>query len=327
MTKKIAIIGAGAWGTALAIRIAANGYETILWSRNSELALHINKAQENKPYLPGIKLPKNIKVVSDFADISAAKGIFLAVPSQHLREICEQIATNAPLIICCKGIEENSLKLMSEIVEEIFPKNPVAVLSGPNFASEIAAGFPAAATLACENKKTGEEIAKILASNIFRIYQSTDIISAEVGGAVKNVIAIACGVAMGKDYGENARAALITRGLAETMRLAVKLGGKPGTLMGLTGIGDLVLTCSSLKSRNMSLGYELGKGGDLAKILKNRGHKVTEGVASARSVAMLAKKLGIEMPISAAVYAILHEGADIDKTVSALLERSPKEEF
>jgi len=331
MTKKIAIIGGGAWGTALAIKIAANGNDVSLWCRNPELALRINKSRENKSYLSGIKLPKNINAVSDFADISSAEAIFLCIPAQHMREQMSdvrcRVSENVPLVICSKGIEEKSLKLMSEVVREIFQKNPIAILSGPNFASEIAAGLPAAATLACKNKKIGKEIAQILASNVFRIYQSTDIIGAEVGGAVKNVIAIACGIAMGKDYGENARAALITRGLAETTRLAAKLGGKTETLMGLAGIGDLVLTCSSTKSRNMSLGYELGKGGNLVKILKNRGHKVTEGVASSRSVALLAKKLKLEMPISAAVYAILHEGAGIDETIAGLLNRKTREEF
>ncbi len=323
--KKVAILGAGAWGTALAMACVGAGCEVVLWSHNPDVAKSINKSRVNKKYLPGIKLPKEIKAVSALDDILSCDIFILAIPSQKLRENFENLAKlkiskDIPFILCCKGIEIGSLKLMSEISKEFFPKNTIAVLSGPNFAAEIARGLPACATIACENKKVGMELCEILGSQFFRLYYGEDIIGAQVGGAVKNVIAIACGIAIGKGFGENTRAAIVTRGIAEISRLCVAKGGKAETLMGLTGIGDIMLTCGSLASRNMSLGFELGKGASLKMLLANR-QSVVEGVYTAESVVELAAKLHVDMPISHAVYAILHKGANIDKTVKELLNR------
>lgn len=319
--KKTGIIGAGSWGTALAVTSFTAGCEVLVWSRGAEAADSINNSNENSKYLPGIKLPKDIRATTKMADMAACDALLLVVPAQNLHDICNEmksaaIGKNIPLVICCKGIEQGSLRLMSEVVADILP-NPIAILSGPNFAAEIAMGLPACATIACEDEKLGMQLTEMLGSPFFRTYFSPDIIGAQVGGAVKNVLAIACGIAIGKGLGENARAALVTRGMTEIIRLCLAKGGKMETLMGLSGIGDIMLTCGSRASRNMSLGLALGQGGTMAS---SKG-KVTEGVATAQSVTELAAKLGVEMPIAKAVNDILYNGANIDSTVKNLLQR------
>ncbi|MCE3232083.1 MAG: glycerol-3-phosphate acyltransferase [Rickettsiaceae bacterium] len=317
--KKIGIIGAGAWGTALAVSSSNAGNEVLLWSHGEKVVQSINNYHENKRYLSGIKLPASIKATDNLAEVVESDMLLMVIPAQKLREVCLNIKTvflknSVPLVICCKGIEQGTRKLMSEVIAEILPDNPVAVLSGPNFAAEIAKGLPACATLACTDEKLGTELVNILASQSFRLYYSQDVVGAQIGGAVKNVIAIACGIAIGRGLGENAGAALVTRGMAEISRLCAAKGGKHSTLMGLSGIGDIMLTCGSSTSRNMSLGIALGGGQPLS-------NQLTEGVATAASVAELAASLKIDMPICMAINDILHKGIDIDITIKSLLQR------
>lgn len=320
----ISVLGAGAWGTALAVVASQSGATVTLWSRNPEVRDTIASAHENRRYLPGIRINPSIKVTDNLKDAAQADALVLVVPAQKLREFCQgltpYITTRTPLILCCKGIEQDSLMLMSEVVASVLPANPVAILSGPNFADEVARGLPTATTLACEDAVVREQLAFLFRSATFRPYTSDDAIGAQIGGAVKNVLAIACGIVQGKGLGENAKAALITRGMAEMQRLAIAKGGKSKTLMGLSGMGDLILTCGSIKSRNMSLGFALGEGVALEAILSER-HSVTEGVATAKSVVELARKLQVDMPICEAVNAILHENAAIEETMKSLLNR------
>lgn len=319
---KLGVIGAGSWGTALAITAGRAGSEVILWSRNENIAEEINTKRLNSKYLGTALIHENIKATSDITEILACDAIIFVVPAQSLREIVcslSQFGEGIPLVICSKGIEQESLSLMSNVVAEYFPKNPIAILSGPNFADEIAKGLPACATLACKDKNVADKIISMIGNKLFRLYYSDDAIGAQIGGAVKNVLAIACGIAIGRGLGENARAALVTRGIAEIGRLCAKIGGKPETLMGLSGIGDINLTCTSEKSRNMHLGVEIGKGKFLAEIMSDG--KTVEGVATSKSVSMLAEKLGIEMPIANAVRAILHNNTSIEETINSLLTR------
>lgn len=313
--NKIFVVGSGAWGTAIANIISANGFDVSLWARS--------KKTKTK-----IKPEKKISRTTDIKSLDGADAIFLAVPTQAIRETLKkfpEIKKRVPLIILSKGIERGTLKLMSEVVEEFFPENPVATLSGPNFAGEIAKRKPAASVLASKNKTAAEELIKILSRENFRVYYSDDVIGAEIGGAVKNVIAIAAGISEGKKLGENARAAIITRGLAEIARLSLALGGKGETLMGLSGVGDLFLTASSKKSRNMKFGFELGRGAALNKLIKE--NKTIEGLFSSEAVMALSKKHSIEMPICQAVYNILYERRNVDEEIKKLLSRPVKEEF
>jgi len=318
---KLAVLGAGAWGTALAISAGRAGSDVTLWSRNSDVAADINNKHLNPKYLGQLPIHEQTNATCSISESLNSDAILLAVPAQALRGICKEIRakTNAPLVVCAKGVEQGSLSLMSEIVAECCPNNVVAILSGPNFADEVAKGLPACATLACGDKDVAEKIIKMLGSKLFRLYYTDDVVGAQIGGAVKNVIAIACGVAIGKGFGENARAALVTRGIAEMGRLSIKLGGKQETLLGLSGIGDIMLTCASEKSRNMSLGLEIGKGRAISEILKSG--KTVEGLFTSKSVSLLAEKLGVDMPITNAVKAILHDEASVSDTVAYLLER------
>lgn len=320
----IGVIGAGAWGTALAQSFAKNGNAVILWARDPALAETINATHTNQNYLPGQSLNEKIIATSDIAAACAADILVPVVPAQYLRETLEKmapyIAPGKPIVICAKGIEISTGKLMSHLAEEILPGAMIAVLSGPNFAHEVAQGLPAAATLACADANRIIPVRNALASKIFRLYVSDDVIGTQIGGAVKNVIAIVCGIVAGRNLGENTRAAVVTRGLHEMARLAETMGGKRETLMGLSGIGDLILTCSSMQSRNFSLGYALGQGKSLKDILNER-HGVTEGVPTAQALASLAKAKGIDMPIVQALHAILSGRLDIDSAIEALLDR------
>ncbi|HEV2162589.1 MAG TPA: NAD(P)H-dependent glycerol-3-phosphate dehydrogenase [Stellaceae bacterium] len=324
------IIGGGAWGTALAQVLRRAGRDVVLWAREAEVVTAISTAAENPIFLPGIKLERGIRATSELAAAAQADAVLLTTPAQHLRAIATQLAPHlpkdVPLVLCAKGIEEKTGALMSEVAAAAVPSAPLAVLSGPTFAREVAAGLPTAVTLAATDAALGTKLVTALGGRSFRPYLSADPVGAQVGGAVKNVLAIACGVVMGKKFGDNARAALITRGLAEMVRLAVAKGGKAETLMGLSGLGDLTLTCTGLQSRNLSLGLALGEGQTLASILGAR-RSIAEGVTSSAACVALARKLGMEMPIVQAVDAILHHGAAIDREIEGLLARPFKAEL
>ncbi len=327
--QRFGIIGGGAWGTALAQVLRRAGRDVVLWALEADVVAAINNSHSNPLFLPDVALDPGIHATGDLAEAARADALLLVVPAQHLREMGQRLATNlparTPVLICAKGIEEESGALMSEALAAAIPQAALAVLSGPTFAAEVANGLPTAVTLATNDAALGQKLIAAIGTREFRPYLSDDVAGAQIGGAVKNVLAIACGVVMGRGFGDNARAALITRGLAEIVRLAVAKGGKPETLMGLSGLGDLTLTCCSTQSRNHSLGLALGQGDSLEHYLSGR-RSVAEGVSSASATAALAKKLGVEMPIVAAVDAILHHGAAIDQVIEALLTRPFKAE-
>jgi len=327
--EKIGIIGGGAWGTALAIVARRAGREVVLWAHEDDVVASINTNRENVSYLPGVTLDAGIKATGSLAEAVSADAVILAAPSQHLRSLCEQAAPawrrKVPAVICAKGIEQRTGLLMGEVVADVLPQAPITILSGPTFAAEVAADLPTALTLAAESTRLRQRLSDALATPTFRIYSSDDPIGAQVGGAVKNVLAIACGIVVGRRFGDNTRAAIMTRGLAEITRLGLAKGANMETLMGLTGVGDLILTCHSMKSRNFSLGVELGQGRDAADVLSER-TSVAEGVFSASSVTQLAGRLGVDMPICLAVDAVLNHGLDLDVAISALMARPMKSE-
>jgi glycerol-3-phosphate dehydrogenase (NAD(P)+) len=321
----VAVVGGGAWGTALATAVTRAGADARLWVRESEVADDINQYQENRAFLPGVALPAALRATTDLEQ--ATRGVvalILAVPAQHLRQMAKRlaglVAVEPAIVIAAKGIELGTGKTMREVLADELPRNPCAVLSGPTFAAEVARGLPTAVTLAVGEPRTGSLLLPCLGSAGFRVYLSDDPIGCEIGGAVKNVLAIACGIVSGRKLGDNARAALITRGLAEMGRLARAKGGNPATLMGLSGLGDLTLTCTSSQSRNYSLGEALGRGETLDAINAGR-RSVAEGVDSAASIHQLAQSMRIEMPIVAGVNAILHHHASIDDEIRRLLTR------
>lgn len=327
---RFAVVGAGAWGTALALVATRAGRQAILWAHEREVVESIVRKRENSAFLPGIALEPRFAVTDEIrAAIEEADAVILAVPAQFLRALLADVARDVPsgavLVLAAKGIERETGALLSEAVAEALPNHPLAVLSGPSFAAEVAKGLPAAVTVAARPRETADAVAQALSARNFRPYASDDPVGVEIGGAVKNVIAIACGVVVGRGLGENARAALLTRGLAEMTRLGVAKGARAETFMGLSGLGDLALTCGSLQSRNTSLGVALGQGKPLAEILSAR-RSVAEGVTTAPAVLALAKPLDVDMPICAAVDAVLHKGAGIDETIEALLSRPLKAE-
>ena len=328
--QRIGVIGAGAFGTALAMAAERAGRDVLLWARDPALAAELSETRKNTAYLPGQRLGPGIEVTADMAQVGTSDLLLLVVPAQYLRTICRrlgpQLSKAMPLVSCAKGIEQESGALMTEVITEELPENPVAVLSGPTFAAEVAKGLPSAVTLAAADEALGGELVRSLGSRAFRPYLSTDLVGAQVGGAVKNVLAIACGIVTGRALGDNARAALITRGLAEIGRLGRAKGGKRETLMGLSGLGDLTLTCSAMQSRNYSLGVALGQGRSLKEVLAER-RSVAEGVFSAAAVNQVALGLNLEMPITAAVDAVLNRGAEIDPTIRDLLARPFKHEL
>lgn len=329
--KHIAVIGAGAWGTALAQVQAAAGRSVTLYARDPALANDINARHENAKWLSGIPLSPRIAATASLKSALAEADIALLVtPAQFLRPLLEEmgrhIASGTPLVNCAKGIEISTGALLSEIAAEVLPRNPYAVLSGPTFAEEVARGLPSALTFASTAPRDKAAVwAEILSSKTFRPYLSPDPVGAEIAGALKNVIAIACGVVEGKALGQNARSAVMTRGLAEIRRFGARRQARAETFMGLSGIGDLTLTCHSMQSRNFSMGVALGRGRRYADVAAER-KTVTEGVSTARAVAALARKEDIDMPICLAVNAILHEGAPVDDVVAALLSRNLKDE-
>jgi glycerol-3-phosphate dehydrogenase (NAD(P)+) len=321
---RIGIIGAGAWGTALAMVARRADCDVTIWAHEAETVAAINDRHENPSFLPGVILNAEIRATTDLAEAAAADAVLLVTPAQFMRATTAQLAgamkPDSPVVICAKGIEQQSGALMTEVAAETLPGHKLAVLSGPTFAAEVARGLPTAVTLACEDDDAADMLVASLGGERFRPYRSDDIIGAEIGGAIKNVLAIACGVTEGRGLGENARAALITRGLAEMTRLCVSKGGRAETMMGLCGLGDLTLTCASTKSRNYSLGHALGQGESLDRIMASR-LSVAEGVHSAAAVIELSDSLGIEMPISRAVDGILNRGEELDAAIAGLLQR------
>ena len=327
--KTAGVIGAGAWGTALAQVAAGAGLDVLLQAREPEVVESIRARRINEAFLPGITLDDRVSVTSDLADLGACDLILAVPPAQHMRSTLAAFAAyhrpGVPVVLCSKGIERGTLKLMTEVLAETLPAAPAAVLSGPSFAGEVARGLPSAVTLACADAALGEALMETLSAPAFRPYLAHDLIGAEVGGAIKNVLAIACGISEGRGLGRSAHAALITRGFAEMTRIGVALGGQAETVAGLCGLGDLVLTCSSPQSRNMSLGLALGQGQTVEQALAGK-RSVAEGYESAPAVRELAAKMGVDMPISLAVAALLAGETTVQGMIDALLSRPLKAE-
>lgn len=324
---KIGVIGAGAWGTALAQMFSQGGRDVLIWAREPEVVTAINDQHENTVFLTGIPLSETLRATGDLTETIQRDIVLMVTPAQHLRTTLEAIKGDLRpetiLVLCSKGVELNTGLLLSEVCAQVIPDTKIAVLTGPTFASEIAAGLPAAATIGVNDPATGKTLQDALGVKGFRPYVCEDLIGVQLGGAIKNVIAIACGVVYGRKLGESARAALLTRGVAEISRLAEAMGAKSETLMGLCGIGDLMLTASSMQSRNFSLGAALGEGKTMDEILSQR-NAVTEGVHTAGSTLALAQKYGVEMPITEAVYKCLHEGLPVDQAIDDMLSRPLK---
>ena len=347
--KRVGVLGAGSWGTALAVLLANKEIKTVLWSRNHEFAKQIRKSRENKSYLPGIELPAALEITSDISKAVTDKEVILfVVPSHGFREVAKQVSmalddlsqspnhqiTKSPnlpyaLVSASKGIENKTLLTMTEIMEEVLPSRlsgRLAALSGPSFAQEVASSIPTAVTIAASEHKLCTGLQDIFTTETFRVYTSLDLMGVQLGGALKNVMAIASGISDGMGFGTNTRAALITRGLAEMSRLGMKLGANPLTFAGLAGLGDLVLTCTGDLSRNRQVGLKLGQGQSIETILKEMS-MVAEGVKTTNSVYAMAEKYKVEMPITNQVYRVLYEGLDPKDAVNELLMRPPREEL
>ncbi len=327
-TRQIAVLGAGAWGTVLANLAARTVPSVNLWSRASGHAAEMAATGVNARRLPGVPLASNVTPTDSLSDAAQADIIFLAVPAQALRQVCLMLASivaaGVPIVICAKGIERATGLFLSQVVAEILPDNPPAVLSGPSFAADVAKGLPTAVTLAADNDERAAALALTLAAPWFRLYHSRDIRGVEIGGAAKNVLAIASGIAAGRGLGASAGAALIARGFAELSRFGRAFGAEAATLTGLSGLGDLVLTCGSEQSRNFSFGYALGRGASVAEASADG--KLTEGVYTCGILVDLAHRKSVDMPISAAVAAVLAERIEIDAAIEALLARPAKPE-
>ena len=323
---KLGIVGGGAWGTALAQVASARGEETVLWALEPEVVQSINGRRENGVFLPGVELNESIRATSDLTDLQRCDAWLVVTPAQHMRSVLESAAEcDKALILCSKGIEEQSGELLHRVARQACPGARIAVLSGPTFAHEVARGLPTAVTLAAEEQGLAEKLRERIAVPTFRIYLSDDVAGAEIGGAVKNVLAIACGVVEGKGLGQNARAALVARGFAEMTRFGLAFGARRETLAGLCGLGDLVLTCSSTSSRNYSLGKGIGEGRSAAELLANR-RTVAEGAFTAPVLARLAREKGVDMPIIEAVDALISGGATVDQVLDGLLSRPARVE-
>lgn len=322
--QKIGIVGGGAWGTALAAAVCKSGRDALLWAYEGDTVAEINSSHTNTTYLADIPLDPKLRATGDMLEIAAQDAILMVAPAQHTRAIAGQMAdilpAGRPVIMCSKGIEQKTASLMSQVLAETLPKAVPAVLSGPSFASEVAQGLPAALTLACEDEALGQALAKSIGHATFRPYWSSDIIGAQIGGAIKNVLAIAAGIVRGRKLGSNAHAAITTRGYSEMVRFGTALGARPETMTGLSGLGDLILTCGSPQSRNMSLGIALGEGKTLDEVLGAR-KSVSEGVYTASAVAGIAKDKGLDLPICLAVQAVVSGSSSVDDAITDLLAR------
>jgi len=328
--RETAIIGAGGWGTALAALWSKRGDAITLWGHNAERTEKIRITRENADYLPGLKLPETIHVTSKLADCAGADLIVFVTPSMALRSVADRLSGllsnhKAVLLSCTKGIEHGSGMRMSEILDQVFPENTIAVLSGPNLAVEVARDLPTATVLGCRVHECAEELQRHLGSERFRIYSSDETIGIELGGALKNVFAISAGASDGFGLGDNSKAALVTRSLAELLRLGTAMGGNPRTFYGLSGAGDLIATCFSQHSRNRRVGEQLGRGKTLDEIASGT-RMVAEGIPTAKSARECARKLHIETPIIDQVYSILYEGKRPDQALQELLGRDQKAE-
>ena len=323
----VGVIGGGAFGTAMACVVRRSGHETRIWAREPEVVSAINEEGVNRLFLPGVPLAPGLRATADMASAAAgADFLLLAPPAQHMRSVTAQLRpllkAGTPVVSCSKGVERGTLALMPEVLAETLPQATVAVLSGPSFAREIAVDLPCGVTLACADTKLAARLAGAIASANFCVHPSGDVPGAALGGVMKNVVAIAAGMAAGRKLGENARATLITLGLDEAIRLGLAKGARRETFMGFSGVGDLILTANSLQSRNTSLGVALGEGRALAEVLAGR-KEVTEGAFSAEAVVALARRLGVAMPIAEAVDALLNHGAELDATIARLVASCP----
>ncbi|KAF6265825.1 NAD-dependent glycerol-3-phosphate dehydrogenase [Scenedesmus sp. NREL 46B-D3] len=327
LCRAVGVIGAGSYGTALAIHCARAGHPTVIWCRSQEVADEINTQHTNSRRLPGHSCPKQLSATTDLEGmVRASMLLLLAVPSAHIaataQRCVEHLLPEAVLVCCAKGITTETLQTMEELLLEVVPRPQhcqLAYLSGPSFAAEVAAGMPTGLTIAAREESVAKQVQWWLSAANLRCYRTTDVVGLEFGGALKNVIAIACGMADGKGYGANGRAMIITRGLHEMTRLAVAKGANPMTLGGLGGMGDLILTCTGDASRNRTLGYRLGQGESMASILAGMHGAVAEGVSTTRAAKLLADRLGLQVPIISGLYKILYEDADIDDVVRSLL--------
>jgi glycerol-3-phosphate dehydrogenase (NAD(P)+) len=321
----IGVVGGGAWGTALACLARRAGRQVTLWSRDPSISASVARDRTNAIYLPGIALESGIAAAADLGDLARCDALLLACPAQAVRTLAKELPGESPVIICAKGIEAESGLLMPEVLNEVQPGRRIALLSGPSFAEEAVRGLPTAISIATVDPHLGRTLAAALAAGAFRPYWTHDVLGVALGGAVKNVLAIAAGIVEGRGLGANATAALITRGFAEMARLGLAMGAELETLTGLSGLGDLVLTCHGPLSRNRALGVALGKGTSLAGFMDGR-RQVVEGEATAPAVLRRAARQNIEMPICTAVDAILHKGADLDAAIRALLARPLRRE-
>jgi len=324
------VVGAGSWGTTVANAVAKN-CPTVLWARRAELAQQISTRHENHDYLPGSKLVGNLLCSADLAAaVSNASIVMMAVPSNGFREVAARVAPHVaatvPIVSLSKGLERDSLNRMTEVARQLMPENPVAVLTGPNLAHEIMLGQPAATVVACVDEQIARDIQRVVASPTLRVYTNADVVGCEISGVVKNVIAIATGIVEGMGFGDNSKATLITRGLAEMSRLGVALGANPNTFMGLAGLGDVVATCASAKSRNSAVGVRLGRGESIAAITGSMS-MVAEGVRSSLSVLQLAQRHGVEMPITEQVAAVCEGATSAKDALVQLMARTIKSEF
>jgi glycerol-3-phosphate dehydrogenase (NAD(P)+) len=328
--RRTAILGAGSWGTALAVIWARRGNEVVMWGHNAERAARAQRDRENAEYLPGVPLPAGLTVTGDLADCAGADLVVFVTPSTALRCVAEelrpQLADDAVLLSCTKGIEHGSGMRMSEILAEILPQHTVAVLSGPNLAVEVARELPTATVLGCRNAECAQKLQQYLGSHRFRIYSSDEVTGIELGGALKNVFAVAAGVSDGFGLGDNSKSALVTRGLAEMLRLGTAMGGQERTFFGLSGAGDLIATCFSRHSRNRRVGERLGKGETLEEIAASS-HSIAEGVPTTKSAYECAKRLGVETPVINLIYEVLYEGKAPQQALQEVLSRDLKAEW
>lgn len=332
--ERVCVLGAGSWGSALAMVLAENGHDTLVWTHRADQAEEINTQHTNKKYLPETLLPENLHATNDIAKaVAHSNTIIVAVPTKAIREVCEKMTATLDrkvlFVHVSKGIEPDSLKRISEILAESLPTEfieDIVVLSGPSHAEEVVLHHPTTITAACANIEAAEKVQDLFMNQFFRVYTNEDVIGVEMGGALKNVIALAAGITDGLNYGDNAKAALITRGLAEITRLGVKMGGNPFTFAGLTGMGDLIVTCTSVHSRNWRAGNMLGKGMKLQEVLEQMG-MVVEGVRTTKAAYQLAEKYNVAMPISTELYGVLFSDVEPKVAVDALMMRMKKREI